>query len=73
MKQISHDSLLSIFPLMDFILNDVAALRREMKRICGELRVIEVNDGLALYFPSHGLADVEEETNGVERAAEVSH
>ena len=35
--------------------------------------MVEVNNGLAFYFPSHGLSDVEEEANGIERTAEISH
>lgn len=35
--------------------------------------MVEVNDSLALYFPSHCFSDVEEETNCVERTAEISH
>ena len=73
MEQISHDSLLSIFPLFDSTLNDVHALRWEMKRIGGELRMVEIDYGLVLYFLPHSLSDVEKETDSVERTAEVSH
>ena len=44
-----------------------------MKRIGGELRMVEVNYGLVLYFLPHSLSDVEKETDSVERTAEVSH
>lgn len=64
---------MSIVPLIDSILYDVASLRWKMKRIGWELRMIKVDDGLILYFSSHGLAYVEEETDGVERTTEVGH
>lgn len=35
--------------------------------------MVEVDYGLTFYFLSHGLSDVEEETNGVERTTEIGH
>lgn len=35
--------------------------------------MVEVDNGLTFYFPSHGLSDVEEEANGVERTTEIGH